>query len=258
MRSILLSFDIEEFDMPLEYGRSISFQEQIRVSKEGTERILEILSRHKVKATFFSTVVFASEAQDLITRIVRGGHELGSHSYFHSKFEDADLSESRKELQNLSGSRVHGFRMPRMMPVSDDLLQSAGYQYNASLNPTWIPGRYNNLKKSRTVFTENGLVQLPASVTPLFRFPLFWLSFHNIPITLYKLMCKRTINRDHYLNLYFHPWEFTDLATSGLPPYVKRNSGQKMIDRFSSLIRWMQQEGYSFLTIEEFLSSKNG
>ena len=56
---ILLSFDIEEFDMPFEYGKDISFENQIAVSEKGTEIILNILQKHQIKATFFSTVVFA-------------------------------------------------------------------------------------------------------------------------------------------------------------------------------------------------------
>jgi len=31
IRSILLSFDVEEFDMPLEYGRPLSITEQMAV-----------------------------------------------------------------------------------------------------------------------------------------------------------------------------------------------------------------------------------
>lgn len=32
---ILLSFDIEEFDMPFEYGKDISIENQIAVSEKG-------------------------------------------------------------------------------------------------------------------------------------------------------------------------------------------------------------------------------
>ena len=84
---ILLSFDIEEFDMPLEYGKEIDFQDQINISISGTNHILDILEKHKVKATFFSTVVFAQNAPDIIKRIIRSGHELASHSYYHSSFK---------------------------------------------------------------------------------------------------------------------------------------------------------------------------
>ena len=35
---ILLSFDIEEFDAPLEHGVELPFEEQMRTSVEGTRR----------------------------------------------------------------------------------------------------------------------------------------------------------------------------------------------------------------------------
>ena len=50
---ILLSFDIEEFDMPFEYGKEITFENQIAVSARGTAIILDLLKKHNVKATFF-------------------------------------------------------------------------------------------------------------------------------------------------------------------------------------------------------------
>jgi len=37
---ILLSFDIEEFDLPLKHGVDLSFEKQIEYSKEGTRIIL--------------------------------------------------------------------------------------------------------------------------------------------------------------------------------------------------------------------------
>lgn len=52
---ILLSFDIEEFDVPREHQVDISMEEQIKVSVEGTNRILDCLKRNQVKATFFCT-----------------------------------------------------------------------------------------------------------------------------------------------------------------------------------------------------------
>ena len=50
---ILLSFDIEEFDMPFEYGKSIDFKDQISISIKGTIAILDLLAKHNIKATFF-------------------------------------------------------------------------------------------------------------------------------------------------------------------------------------------------------------
>jgi peptidoglycan/xylan/chitin deacetylase (PgdA/CDA1 family) len=232
-------------------------EEQIEVSAIGTAIILDILDKHKIPATFFSTVIFAQNARDQIARVVGDGHELASHGYYHSQFIPQHLADSRKILEEISGKPVTGFRMARMMPVDDHEIQQAGYQYNSSLNPIYLPGRYNNFFKPRTLFRTKELIQLPASVTPLIRVPLFWLSFHNFPLQLYKAACLRTINNDGYLNIYFHPWEFTDLTNPryGLPAFVSRNSGEKMIRRFDAWIKWMKKQKYNFSTIESFLKT---
>jgi peptidoglycan/xylan/chitin deacetylase (PgdA/CDA1 family) len=255
MKTVLLSFDLEEFDMPMEYGKTIDFSDQIKVSAEGTSTVLDILIHYNIKATFFSTVVFATHAGKLIKRILDEGHELASHGYFHSVFEEKHLLESKVELERLSGSPVKGFRMARMMPVDEHTIQEAGYVYNSSLNPVYLPGRYNNFFKPRTKYVTDKLIHLPASATPMLRIPLFWLSFHNFPLWLYKAACSRTINQDGYLNTYFHPWEFTDLKNPsyGLPAFVSFNSGKKMTNRFQELLGWMKDKGYSFSTINDFV-----
>ncbi|HMG89069.1 MAG TPA: polysaccharide deacetylase family protein [Chryseolinea sp.] len=255
MKTVLLSFDLEEFDMPLEYGKTIDFSDQIKISAEGTSTILDILLHNNIKATFFSTVVFATHAGNLIKRIIDEGHELASHGYFHSTFEEKHLRESKTELERLSGRAIDGFRMARMMAVSDQAIQHAGYRYNSSLNPVYLPGRYNNFFKPRTRFMTDKLIQLPASATPIIRFPLFWLSFHNLPLWLYRAACVRTITSDGYLNTYFHPWEFTDLKDPayGLPTFVAKNSGEEMAKRFVDLLGWMKGKDYSFSTIRDFL-----
>jgi peptidoglycan/xylan/chitin deacetylase (PgdA/CDA1 family) len=259
MKTVLLTFDIEEFDMPLEYGGTIVLEEQIQVSAEGTRLILDMLRAANVRATFFSTVVFARKSKELIDRISLEGHELASHGYYHSTFQPSHLGESKAELESMSGQKVMGYRMPRMMAVDNKEIKGAGYAYNSSLNPVYLPGRYNNIMKPRTLFSDNGVIQLPASATPLIRFPLFWLSFHNLPLWLYKAACVRTINHDEYLNIYLHPWEFTDLTKSkyALPGYVSRNSGSSMVDRFYKLLLWMKQKHYVFKPINEFLNDGN-
>lgn len=252
---VLLSFDLEEFDMPLEYGMALNFEDQIKTSSTGTRVILDILRRHEITATFFSTVVFASNDIEIIQRISDEGHELASHGYFHSKFHVNDLYGSKVALEKISKTHITGFRMARMMPVADEEIIRAGYVYNSSLNPTYLPGRYNNLLKPRTVFKTKSLFQIPASTTPIFRIPLFWLSFHNFPLWFYRASCAITMKKDRYLNLYFHPWEFVDLTASqfGLPSYVTKNSGAEMVERFEKLLQWMKRENYEFKTFSKFI-----
>lgn len=257
---ILLSFDIEEFDMPFDYGKDISLENQIAVSEKGTEIILNLLQKHQIKATFFSTVVFAEKVPHLIKRIINEGHELASHTYYHSNFEVTHLKQSKDALEALSNSEVIGFRMPRMYPVDEREIENAGYLYNSSINPTFLPGRYNHLDKPRTYFKLNNVWQIPASVSPWVRFPLFWLSFHNLPLRIYNLLAKWTYKNDGYLNIYFHPWEFTPLDNKtayNFPKYVSKNTGNTMTERLNSFIQAMKEKKYIFGTFKEFLILKN-
>ncbi|WP_100074213.1 polysaccharide deacetylase family protein [Chryseobacterium camelliae] len=251
---VLLSFDIEEFDMPLEYQGEIPFGKQISVSQTGLERILDLLKKHQVKATFFSTVVFAEHSRPLIERLLKEGHELASHTWFHSEFEEKHLKESKDRLEELFSTRVTGLRMPRMMPVSKNAVEEAGYSYNSSINPTFLPGRYNNLNVSRTYFKEGNVTQVPASVSPNFRIPLFWLSFHNFPLSFYKKLAADTLKKDRYLNVYFHPWEFAEIKDKAykLPGFTVKHSGREMVERFEEFIIWLKQKSHAFGTFQEF------
>ena len=242
---IYLSFDIEEFDMPKEYGYDIAFERQIAISRKGLTAILDLLKKHQMHATFFSTVVFAQQVPDLINRLIEEGHELASHTYYHSDFENEHLKRSKEALEQQFGVTVEGLRMPRMLEVSAEEVKKAGYRYNSSVNPTFLPGRYNKLHVPKCFFNENGLWQIPAAVS-WFRFPLFWLSFHNLPLWLYSFLLKRSVKSIGYAALYFHPWEFTDLHQKefNFPAYVMRNSGEKMIARFDSLLTFIKQQGW--------------
>ena len=255
---ILLSFDIEEFDVPCEHGVDLPMEEQIRISVEGTHAILDVLKDHEVRATFFSTANFAQRAPKVIQRLIEEGHELASHGFYHSSFEVADLKKSKEALEAQTGQTIRGYRMARMMPVSEVEVAKAGYTYNTSLNPTFIPGRYMHLGTPRTHFRQDGVLQIPASVTPWVRFPLFWLSCHNLPFFLYRWLCRRTLRHDGYLVTYFHPWEFYELNEHpefGLPFIVRNNSGRGMIKRLDRWIASFKGEGASFITYSEFADS---
>jgi peptidoglycan/xylan/chitin deacetylase (PgdA/CDA1 family) len=254
----LLSFDVEEFDVPDEFGFPIPFEEQIEISRIGTVRILDCLSRHGVKATFFVTVQFARHAPEIITRIMEDGHEVASHGYYHSQFTEEHLLSSKLALEEITGRPIKGYRMARMMPVREEAVRASGYLYNTSLNPTWIPGRYNNFTRPRTWFMEYGVLQLPASVTPVIRFPLFWISLHVLPMWLYLFLCRWTLRNDHYINLYFHPWEFVDLHNPSfkLPYYITKNSGEQLVTRMSRLIGYFKSKGHAFSRTGDFIETK--
>jgi peptidoglycan/xylan/chitin deacetylase (PgdA/CDA1 family) len=251
INKILLTFDVEEFDTALEYGNMIELSEQLDVSTRGMNLIEAMLNRTGVKATMFTTANYALHNQELMHRLGQN-HEVASHGYWHTTFVPADLATSKAALEGITGKPVVGFRRARMMPVEELDLIAAGYQYNSSLNPTVIPGRYNHWDKPVLPFKKKGIINVPASVSPNLRVPLFWLSFKNFPMWYYKFISAYTLRKHGFLNIYFHPWEFTDLSAYQMPDYVRRYSKDLLIQRLEEYINWLKGKG-EFVTMQEYV-----
>ena len=241
-KRVLLSLDVEEFDLPNEYGLSISPEEGIAVTSEGLIRVLRLLESLDVQATCFVTAKFAQSRPDLMAGMA-GRYEIASHGLNHSCLKQGDLSASRIELERLTGKRVCGFRSPRLSAVRHDEILAAGYAYDSSENPIWLPGRYMNLFNPRLPYRSKGLLVLPISTSPVIRYPLFWLSFKRSPLRLFKAMSSWALNSNGYLNIFFHPWEFSDLSSWSLPVWLKNPNGEGMLKKAGSIPPMAQKKG---------------
>ena len=250
--TILLTFDVEEFDLPLEFKEEIALDGQMEIGKEGLDVIINVINEHAVACTLFTTGSFAKTYPEAV-KDLSVKHEIASHALFHSTFKTTDLLESKQLLQDITGKQVEGFRMPRMKPVNITDLKNAGYTYDGSINPTVLPGRYNNLHLSRTFYRENDFLRMPGSVTPNLRIPLFWLSFKNFPYKLYLKLAMQTLQKDGYLSLYFHPWEFTDISSFKLPFYIKRLSGIALTERLNLLIHDLKKVA-EFSSVKDYIN----
>lgn len=254
---ILLSFDTEEFDVPREHGVDFSLADGMKVSAEGTRRILDLLKSNGVRATFFCTGNFAEQAPEVIARIRDEGHEVACHGVDHWRPKQDDVFRSKEIVERVSGVKALGYRQPRMFPVSDEAIEQADFLYNSSLNPAFIPGRYMHLTTPRTWFMRGPVMEIPASVSPHLRIPLFWLSLHNFPEWLYRRLVRRVLRHDGYFVTYFHPWEFYDLKQHPefkMPYIIRKNSGDALIQRLDRFIKAMKEDGRTFITYKEFVN----
>ena len=112
-----------------------------------TEKLLEILGEDGTTATFFVVGWVAWKHPSLVRRIAEAGHELASHSFWHEvvRFHSreslaADMERSKKQLEDLSGNEVGGFRAPGGSITSEtawafDVMVEQGFTYDASLCP---------------------------------------------------------------------------------------------------------------------------
>lgn len=63
-------------------------------------RILDTLSAHNAKATFFIGGCWADDNTDCLRAIYESGHELGNHGYFHKDHKKLNLVQNQKEIDD--------------------------------------------------------------------------------------------------------------------------------------------------------------
>ena len=101
-----------------------------------TPRILEVLRRERVHATFFILGRHAERWPELVRRAALDGHQLGNHGYYHRKLHRRspgyvrdDLTRGTEQIVRASGVRPrhfrapHGFRSPWVTPIAASLGQ---------------------------------------------------------------------------------------------------------------------------------------
>lgn len=84
-----------------------------------TDKLLEVLGREQVHATFFMVEFWAEKYPDFVKKIDEAGHEIGTHSATHSymsKFSEeqirAELASSSEAIETVTGKRPELFRAP--------------------------------------------------------------------------------------------------------------------------------------------------
>lgn len=108
----------------------------------GVPRILALLGRHDLKATFFVPGYSAERYPGVVRSIAEAGHEIAHHSYFHEntvgmdeKTEAAMLDLGLRALRDVAGVRPEGYRAPmwEMNYHTPGLLAERGFRYDSSL-----------------------------------------------------------------------------------------------------------------------------
>ena len=64
-----------------------------------TPKLLEILDKHKARATFFMVGEAAQRQQELVRMVSRAGHAIGVHSWDHPSFAKINGRERRQQLR---------------------------------------------------------------------------------------------------------------------------------------------------------------
>lgn len=111
-------------------------------AKVGIPRILQLLDKYDIRATFFVPADTARRHQEAVKEIHARGHEIGHHGDLHespAKLEHAEekrvLEVGLDTLEKLVGERPQGYRSPAwdLSQNSAQLLEEYGFLYDSSL-----------------------------------------------------------------------------------------------------------------------------
>lgn len=217
-----LTIDFEDWYQPFS-ARSVQSWKNFgsRVPHE-TSRMLSLLDRLQVRATFFVVGQIAELYPDAIRAISRCGHEIGSHGYRHEPLFaqertlfECELRGSRELLQDLTGEPVRGFRAPFFSLRADTLwatesLRSLGFEYSSSVHPTasFLHGYPGG---GRLPFRHpNGLREFPITTLSLGGVTLPFgggLYYRLLPYGMIRCGLRWLNRRNRSGVLYFHPRE---------------------------------------------------
>ena len=237
-KKLLLSFDLEEYEKGGAQGMEIGYKGGIIVQ--------QLLEKIKVKATFFVTGTFYQAYPDFVKELSQK-HEIAFHGLDHADdyqgmAEDKAchrLVTGKTDLEKGLSSPVEGFRAPRMRPPAYTVLKKVPFLYSSSLHPTYVPGRYNHLRKPQTPFIKEGVLEIPVSVAPVVRLPVSWVWFRTGGLTYAKVVTSFITTP--YIAIYFHPWEFVPLKGS----IYTKNTGKPMEKALEKFLTWISAKADS-------------
>ncbi len=194
--------------------------------EQNTRRVLAVLERAQVRATFFILGWNAERFPHLVREIAQGGHEIASHGYAHRLVYEqtpeefaADLARATEAIGEACGVRPRAYRAPSFSitprtPWAFSVLAEAGFQVDASVFPIFHE-RYGfrgaPRLPHRVRLSQGTLCEAPPSTLRLAgrNYPFAGGAYFRIlPYSVVRRFCRRLQGAGEPLVFYFHPWEF--------------------------------------------------
>jgi len=164
--AVCISFDVDNEALWRSNPLPVPLSQGEYGAKEALPRILALLDRYHIPASFYIPVLSAALHPDMIPEIMKSGrHEIGVHGWVHEEYSSIGNAQEEEKLLNDSiayltkaiGKRPRGIRAPSwdFSPYTLDLIVKAGFDYDSSMMAMDEP--YEPLSHGR----PTGLVELP-------------------------------------------------------------------------------------------------
>jgi polysaccharide deacetylase family protein (PEP-CTERM system associated) len=223
-----MSVDVEDYYQVSAFAGSVdrakwdSFPSRV---EDSTKRTLDLFAEAGVRATFFTLGCVAERHKGLVRAISDAGHEVASHGWEHYRVGEqtpaefrADVTRTKKVLEDLSGQEVKGYRaasfsINRKTWWAFDELAEAGYRYSSSIHPI-VHDHYGVPDAPRFPFapTEgHPLTEIPVGTLDLKGRRLSCAGggfFRLLPYRWSSFAIGRVNQAERQpVTFYFHPWE---------------------------------------------------
>lgn len=185
-----------------------------------TARLLDLLERHRARATFFVLGWVAETQPSLVRRIAAAGHEIASHGYAHrlayelgpAGFRD-DLVRSKHAIEDALGDKIVGHRAANFSITQRSLwaleiLAEEGFEYDSSVYPV-RHHRYGIPDSPLGMHRRGAITEIPIATLELGALHVgvgggAYMRILPRPLWLAALA---SVARSRALALYVHPWE---------------------------------------------------
>ncbi len=195
------------------------------------QRVLELLERSRVRATFFILGWVAERHPRMVAEIAVRGHEIACHGYGHrlvySQTREQFAEDLRRSLGclrealaaapglppvDILGYRAPSFSVTAAVPWALDEIRAAGFRYDSSIMPATGHDRYGMAGVSRFAHVlPNGLVECPVATVRLGgrNWPIAGGGYFRLfPLAVTRWALRRINREGHPAVIYLHPWEF--------------------------------------------------
>jgi len=262
----LISFDIEDNFTREELADANDWLKYEGQVMENTCRILDLLSKHGVQATFFLLGKVADRRPEIVNRILQDGHEIASHGYIHERVDvlgkagfKEDVRRSKEILEKMSGKPIKGFRamafsISTQTSWAIDFLREQGFLYDSSILSTFFKRHADGLKSH---FSDSFVEISPSSMSISGRDLTFGggIFFRTAPYFLIRSLIRQENNVGRPVVIYAHAWEFNKDQPKRKVSFLQSLAQSPMTFTTPTRIERLLND-FSFTSIENALGSR--